>query len=457
LAVTAESPPARPTGGAHRVAWFSPMPPSSSGIAAYSAEIVPRLRARGLAIDVYVERLDGPDAADGRAVAADFVWRHRRAAYDLVVYELGNAACHDYMWGYLFHYPGLVVLHDAQVHQARAQSLLGGWRPRRDDYRQEFAANHPDAPADLALLIAEGLGGSLFGHWPLVRLVLEAARLAAVHSPALAARLAEHYGVPVQAIPMGVADPLVATGGLSAGEVRARHGLQPDDVVIGAFGGLTPEKRLPQVIEAVAGLAADRPNLHLLLVGSPARHYDVIADAERLGIAGRVHHAGFVSDADLPAYMQAADIGACLRWPTNGETSASWLRVLAAGRATVITDLAHQPEVPVVDARAWPAAARPVAVAVPILDEADALRAAFQVLVESSSRRARLGTAARAWWQAHHTLARMEDAYVAAIAAAVNRPAPRPALPAHLDDAGDRRLAALLAPYGVAPPASVAR
>ena len=54
--------------------------------------------------------------------------------YDLVVYQLGNAACHDYMWGYLFRYPGLVVLHDAQVHQARAQSLLGGWTPRRDDY-----------------------------------------------------------------------------------------------------------------------------------------------------------------------------------------------------------------------------------------------------------------------------------------------------------------------------------
>ena len=384
------------------------------------------------------------------------MWRHRRAPYDLVVYQLGNAACHDYMWGYLFRYPGLVVLHDAQVHQARAQSLLGGWTPRRDDYTHEFAANHPDAPADLALLIAEGLGGSLFGHWPLVRLVLQAARLAAVHSPALAARLAERYGVEVQAVPMGVADPLAATGGLSAGEVRARHGLQPDDVVIGAFGGLTPEKRLPQVIEAVAGLAADRPNLHLLLVGSPAHHYDAVADAQRLGIAGRVHRAGFVSDADLPAYMQAADIGACLRWPTNGETSASWLRLIAAGRATVITDLAHQPEVPVVEARAWPAAARPVAVAVPILDEADALRAAFQVLMDSPQRRARLGAAARAWWQAHHTLARMEDAYVAAIAAAMGRPAPRPALPAHLDDAGGRRLAALLAPFGVAPPASVA-
>ena len=75
------------------------------------------------------------------------------------MYHLGNARCHDYMWGYLFRYPGLVVLHDAQVHQARAQSLLQRWKPRRDDYLAEFAANHPDAPDDLGLLFEAGLGG----------------------------------------------------------------------------------------------------------------------------------------------------------------------------------------------------------------------------------------------------------------------------------------------------------
>ena len=68
----------------------------------------------------------------------------RRAAYDLVVYQLGNAALSRLHVGLLFRYPGLVVLHDAQVHQARAQSLLGGWTPRRDDYLAEFAANHPE-------------------------------------------------------------------------------------------------------------------------------------------------------------------------------------------------------------------------------------------------------------------------------------------------------------------------
>ena len=50
-----------------KIAWFSPMPPSRSGIAAYSAEVLPLFRDRGFEIDVFSE-----------ANAHDFVWKHRR-------------------------------------------------------------------------------------------------------------------------------------------------------------------------------------------------------------------------------------------------------------------------------------------------------------------------------------------------------------------------------------------
>src|SRR5579864_7335284 len=95
-----------------RLAWFSPLPPVRSGVAAYSAELLPHLEA-GYDID----RFDEPHAHE-------FVWRQRRRPYDLAVYQLGNAPCHDYMWAYLAAYPGLVVLHDARLHQARARHLL---------------------------------------------------------------------------------------------------------------------------------------------------------------------------------------------------------------------------------------------------------------------------------------------------------------------------------------------
>lgn len=448
--------PASPA-GAPRVAWFSPMPPSSSGIAAYSAEVLPLLRARGITIDVFTEL---PAAtADGLVAARDFVWMQRRRPYDLTVYQLGNARCHDYMWGYLFRYPGLVVLHDAQIHQARAQSLLQRWKPRRDDYLAEFRANHPGAPADLGLLFEAGLGGSLYGHWPLVRLVLQGARLAAVHSPALARRLQDTWGVEVAAVPMGVPDPLEPPPAVSPAAIRARHGVPEEAVVVGAVGGVTPEKRLPELLAAMAALSERQPHLHLLVVGATAAHYDIVADAAARGLAGRVHVTGFVDDAELGAYLAAIDICACMRWPSNGETSASWWRAMAAGRATIVTDLVHQPELPVVDPRGWrtlgPPGAAPVAVAIPILDEHRTLVETLDVLGRSALTRAEIGDAARRYWQAHHTLGQMAEAYAALLPRAAARTAPAVDLPAHLRKGGDEHLTALLAPFGVDTPAGV--
>jgi glycosyltransferase involved in cell wall biosynthesis len=441
---------------APRLAWFSPMPPSPSGIAAYSAEVVPALRARGLTVDVFT---DGPGVGAAGAIALrEFVWMQRRHPYDLTVFHMGNASCHDTMWGYVFRYPGLLVLHDAQVHQARARALLQRWTPRTDDYRAEFEANHPEAPPDLALLFAAGLGGSLYAHWPLVRLLVTAARLVAVHSGELAARLAATHGVAVDTIPMGVPDPLSPAPPLDAAAIRARHGVPADAYVIGALGGLTPEKRLPELLRAVAACRDTHPGVHLLLVGAAAAHYDVAADAAGLGLDRVVHVTGFVADAELGAYLQAMDVCACLRWPSNGETSASWWRAMAAGRPTIITDLPHQPELPVVDPRNWRRlgpGGDAVAVAVPILDEHAALVAAIGALHDPAARRA-VGDAARVYWQARHTLDAMADAYIAVVERAATRPVPRTWRPAHLDTAGDERLAALLAPFRLPVPPGVA-
>src|SRR4051812_45606873 len=102
-----------------RAAWFSPLPPNPSGIATYSADILPLLdRAAGRltagaggSIDAFVDA-PGTGLAPGERSnvfnAHDFVWKHQRAPYDLVVYQLGNARWHDYMWAYLAAYPGLV-------------------------------------------------------------------------------------------------------------------------------------------------------------------------------------------------------------------------------------------------------------------------------------------------------------------------------------------------------------
>ena len=427
-----------------RIAWFSPYPPSTSGIAAYSAEVLPLLAERGVEGEVFNE-----------ANAHDFVWKHRRHRYDLTIFQVGNARCHDYVWAYLFRYPGLVVLHDAQLHQARALFLTGRWKPRRADYLAEFRANHPEAPPDVGELVAAGLGGALYQHWPLTRLVIQSARVTVVHNARLAEDLRQqHPAAHIEAIEMGVGD-VRETPSHRRLEVRRRHDIPAESLVLTAVGGVTPEKRIPEVIRALGAIAERHPRLYLMLVGSTAAHYDVLADARAWGIAERVRVTGYVNDDDLDDYLGASDICSCLRWPTNRETSASWLRCLAAGRPTIVTELTHLADVPTVDPRGWhvltagddhPA----VAVSIDLLDEDHSLQLALERLATDAVLRQRLGSAARAWWRAHHQLAPMADAYLRVIDVALAARSPESRLPPHMRDDGTGQAKRLATDLGVA-------
>ena len=164
-----------------RLAWFSPLPPVRTGVAQYCAELLPKLTPTH-AVDLFVDGppSPSPDGARGVFTAHDFIWKHRADPYDLVVYQLGNSPCHDYMWPYLVRYPGLTVLHDGQLHHARGRCLLQD--KREDHYRSEFCFNHPSANPAIAEIGVAGLLGSLTYLWPMRQIVAEVSRLVVVHN-----------------------------------------------------------------------------------------------------------------------------------------------------------------------------------------------------------------------------------------------------------------------------------
>jgi glycosyltransferase involved in cell wall biosynthesis len=335
-----------------RLAWFSPMPPVPSGVATVSAELIAAL-GRDHQIDVYCD--DGPLArAPETQSAHNFVWRHRLQPYDLTVYQVGNSSHHDYMWPYLFRYPGLVVLHDAHLHHARAAALLR--TKRAGDYRTEFAANEPDANPDVAELAIAGFDNYLYYSWPMRRLVIEASRLTAVHTEALASALRrESPGSVVTSIRLGHGTLVHSDDAHDRrARVRQQYGIPPDAIVFAVSGGLTPDKRIPQVLDAFAAILPYAPNAYLLLAGAPARHYDVTADVRRHGLDSRTTITGYLaSDDDVTSHLAACDVSVNMRWPTAREMSGPWLRALAAGRPTIVTDLAHLADLPSLDPRTW--------------------------------------------------------------------------------------------------------
>jgi glycosyltransferase involved in cell wall biosynthesis len=442
-----------------RLAWFSPMPPARSGIATVSAGLVRALRGEHQ-IDVFVDESVHPPGPD--ASAHQFVWRHQQQPYDLIVYQMGNSAHHDFIWPYLFRYPGLTVLHDTHLHHARAATLLR--RKQADDYRAEFKVNHPDASADAAELGVKGFDSFLYYMWPMRRLVVERSRLTGVHARAAIEEMREEApGAAVEYVPLGHGRMVAeADAARARRSVRARLGLAEDAVLFGVFGGLSPEKRLPQILDAFEVIAPYAPSAHLVLAGGSSEHYDIAADVARRAIASRVTITGYLdSDEELTELIAAVDVSLNLRWPTAGEISGPWLQALAAGRATVITDLVQNAEVPALDPRTWTPTIRSqgagigeqaVCVSIDILDEDHSLRLAMRRLATDAALRASLGAAAQDYWRREHSLDTMVEAYRRLLPIAASTAVRRAPLPAHLEDDGGTRLRALLEPFGLSSP-----
>lgn len=363
-----------------RIAWFSPMPPERSGIADYSALVLPAVRER---IDVDVVRR-------GR--------RRPPRGVDLPVYHVGNdPEAHGWIVEALGRAPGLVVLHEIVLHH-----LVSGMTLGRGDAR-----GYLDALEREGGLVARLLGHAVIEKripplwesravdYPLARGVLDRATGLVVHSRYVHDRVrAMGYRRPVHVVPHAAwPDPGIAPASVAG------------DPVIAAFGNINASKRVPQLLEAFARVRQRHGGARLLLVGAPSPGFDLGRRLLRLGLDGDgIEVTGFVDEARLWALMAAADVHVALRHPTMGETSGSVVRALTLGKPLVVSDVGWFSELP-------DEAALKVAVDE---HEADSLAAAIELLATRSDVRAAMGAAAAGLASGAHAVERVAEGYVAA-------------------------------------------
>lgn len=445
-----------------RLAWFTPWPPQSSGIAGRSVDVTRLLATRGWAIDVFVDRrlvptaLPAPDnpprPGEVRVQSAhDFVWRQHRHQHDLVVYQLGNSTSHAFIWPYLLRYPGLVILHDARLHHSRGAALITP--ASADAYRAAFACDHPDVSVDVAELAVNGFDGSYYFLWPMVRSAILASRAVGVHARGAVDPLrVVHPQALIDHIALGMGREDAPTEAERA-RVRGELGMANDALLFGVFGGLTADKRVPEILRAFARLRRLDRRAHLLLAGAPD---PLIGLPRMIADLGLTSHVTLASDLDNDRFEQAlgaVDVSLNLRWPTARETSGPWLQALAAGRPTVVIDLEQHADIPALNPQTWtrrPGAGTgdPITVAIDILDEAHSLDLAMTRLTRDPELRARLGLAGRQYWEREHTVARMADDYEHLIGRTLALPGPAGPLPPALRPDPVRLVQDLVHPFG---------
>ena len=403
-----------------RLAWFSPLSPRVSGLASYSAAIVAAL-ATDADIDIFVDDGDPADLAPhlGGSTAVrkahDFVWMQARRPYDLTVYQLANAASHAYLWGYAVRYPGLAVLHDRVMHHARGTHLRRARRWR--DYQAELRYDRPDLEAGIPA-VADLAIPHVLANWPLVRPILATARRSVVHDPTAAGDLRARYpDSRVDVVRFGVPEP-AGGGPRRSGGAPAVFGVPPHTGCV---------RRLRQILRALARVRRETPAT-LRLLGPCEDDVDLAAEIRSAGLdAGAVAGPEASWDGLDGGEAPASDVCLCLGSLAVQEITDTWLRCLAAGRATVVSASARLAGMPLLDARTWrdlhggPEAG--VAVAVDLRHESESLWLAMRRLAMDGAFREELGGRARAWWAAQRTTeAAMIDDYRRVIREAAGAP-----------------------------------
>lgn len=320
-----------------RIAYFSPMPPSRSGIADYSAELLPYL-AELADVTVFVDDPAAVTAVDLPLMATADYGRHRYL-FDLPLYQMGNSDQHEIIYEQMTRYPGVVVLHDYFLHHFVRHHTAG--RGDWVSYGREMAYSLGSDGRRLARAVRAGQAAAPLFDVPLNRRVIDSALGLIVHSEFAASRARrERPGIPLTRIPALIK--------IRPGQsLRATLRIPDEAVLFGSFGQITVEKQVDPALRAFHELRDGFPAAYYLLVGEALPDVNVPSLVAELGLSDFVHHTGFVAELDrFVDWLYTADVVVNLRLPTAGETSAVALRAMAAARPLIVLDHGWYSELP---------------------------------------------------------------------------------------------------------------
>jgi glycosyltransferase involved in cell wall biosynthesis len=340
--VTPPTIPIRP-----RLAYLSPLPPERSGIADYSAELIPEL-AKYYDIDVIL----GQDASIETWISPcstprSVTWfLENSQSYDRVLYHFGNSKCHAYLFDLLSKVPGVVVLHDFFL--GDIQLICASAAP--DAHAFAKVLYHSHGYCALINLFRNYQPTDAHKQFPVNLAVLANAHGVITHSDHARQLAIDWYGKNLAQNWSVI--PLMRTAARSTVRERAREqlGLRADAFVVGSFGLISPLKLNLSLLQAwLRSQLAKDPRCILLFIGdNDAAEYgrQMSEQCQSSGVAGRVHITGWIDKESYDVYLAAVDVAVQLRVSSRGETSAAVLDCMNHGLPTIVNASGSMTELP---------------------------------------------------------------------------------------------------------------
>jgi len=310
-----------------RIAYLSPLPPEKSGIADYSAEILPELSMYyDIDLVTNLDTISDPylEGSFKKIKIDDF---HKYAdKYDRIIYHFGNSKFHVQLFHLLEKYPGIVVLHDFFI--GGMFNYMTKLAPESHILYQQLFESHGYH------VLSKSWNNIVYGVWnyPINRQIIEMSSGVIVHSRHAMELCKSWYGESVTNYVKRAILPRKVSNEVEREEARNRLGICDGTFLVCSFGYIGTTKLNDRLLAAwfSSDLLSSSKCLLVFVGEGNGRPYEVTLrktiDADG---KGNIKITGFVSSDVYNDYLAAADIGVQLRSKSRGETSISILDGMA--------------------------------------------------------------------------------------------------------------------------------
>lgn len=331
------------------IAYFSPFNPQKSGISSYSERLVPFL-GRHCEIDLWVDGFHplAPSLSPFKKIdyARNQKIRKRLARYDMRVYNIGNnPEFHSGMLDVFLEYPGVVILHDYVLFYLITGYYLSYVRNEAGlikEFYENYGRRGIDAVKDLLRSPVPPLQYQHPEYFPLIKKITECARGIIVHSDYTRNLVLQAGYDPERIAYINMVHSDGAFPEISPEEaeiIRRGYGIGPDDILVASFGFIAPTKRNLEIIEVVRRLSEKCSQRIIYLMVGEGNYVDGF-------LSDTIQKTGYVPSRQLDVLLMVSDIVVNLRYPSMGETSATLLHAMTAGKPCVVSDNAWFRELP---------------------------------------------------------------------------------------------------------------
>jgi glycosyltransferase involved in cell wall biosynthesis len=385
---------------------FCPLPPKPNGIADYLAEQLPYF-CQSLQVCVVIENTAPKPVGISAAITILRLEEYLACDAQLVcvphLYHVGNNPDTQYMLPVLLNRPGIVIVHDLNLHHLIDLTTLS--LGDKDAYVLALSNQYGSAGKLIGKqLLKYNWKGSYMPHSLLMNgSIMQAASHIIVHSEYSAQSIGAMDHQNIKVIPHHLSPEIRQHQPKLKMTYRGHLGLPGDKCVITSMGFIAKAKQIRAVLASLSELKKSGQDFVYVLAGQCKPHeYDVFQDIADYGLQDQVIVTGFLSGEDFFKYLIASDFIVNLRYPSGGESSGTLTRAFGLGLACIVVNIGPFAEIP-------------DNCAIKLnYDEnfADYLTKALSELISQTHKRVEIGLNAKRWVEASHNILVTTVAYL---------------------------------------------